>query len=156
MCIDTPEQQLFEVNAARLEWGEYKGDRLIGEGDIYASYSADRICEGKPIRQPFPWQGNLWVCIGITGRGLTTTKQEEFKAYKLTPLRLFVGESRSYAAMTTSEEGNDSARNNPLGSYHGMLVKHRSEQLVMFGPPATFIAEERTVRAASAIQLGLF
>lgn len=50
----------FVVDAARLAPGDWfhSGDEAMGEGDISASYSADRIAMGHSIRKPFRWQGS--------------------------------------------------------------------------------------------------
>lgn len=49
--------QEFFVDPARLASGRWchTRDRQIGEGDINASYSADKIAEGR-VRSPFKWQ----------------------------------------------------------------------------------------------------
>ena len=62
--------QTQQVDAARLNSGRWchRAERMIGEGDISASYSADRIGSEEPVRKPFCWQGGLWVCVSIAGR----------------------------------------------------------------------------------------
>ena len=54
---------VFLVEPSRLASGAWchTKERQIGEGDIHASYSADKIgLEGK-VRRPFNWQNGLWV-----------------------------------------------------------------------------------------------
>ena len=163
MCVNepTPTREVFLVSPSRLAWGEYKGETKKGEGDISASYSADRICEGKSIRKPFQWQGSLWLCVGSIGRGLAITTEHEFSAFRLMPLRCFPGEAISYASRTTALDSGETAREHPMGFYHGMLVKYGSDQFVMCGPEATFMADENQSESAedgttTPIQLGLF
>jgi hypothetical protein len=163
MCVteQTPAREVFLVSPSRLAWGEYKGERKSGEGDISASYSADRICEGKSIRKPFQWRGSLWLCVGSIGRGLAITKEHEFSAFRLMPLRCFPGEAISYASRSAAVDSGATARENPLGFYHGIVVKHGRDQFVMCGPEATFMADENQHESAEGgtvtpIQLGLF
>jgi hypothetical protein len=78
------------------------GVEQIGEGDIVASYSADRICEGAPIRKPFGWKGALWVCVSIQGRG---DGEQTLKAYRLTPAAVFTAEATTYGRKVSIYEG---------------------------------------------------
>ena len=57
--------QEFFVDPARLASGRWchTRDRQIGEGDISASYSADKIAEGR-VRSPFKWQNALTARCG--------------------------------------------------------------------------------------------
>ena len=43
------------VDPARFRWGTWchRTDKMIAEGDIAASYSADRIGMGQPVSKPF-------------------------------------------------------------------------------------------------------
>ena len=54
----------FFVDPSRLASGTYchQRDRQIGEGDINASYSCDKIALEGSVRSPFKWQNTLWVC----------------------------------------------------------------------------------------------
>ena len=135
------------VDAARLDWEK---------GDIHESYSADRISEEKPVRAPFEWSGSLWVCVGITGKGLTVTGEHELEAYRLVPPQIFKGEPTTYSAKVAIDSG-DFARADPMGFYHGIQVKCGGKIFVMFGPPATFIAEPvRHDVAPKPAQMSLF
>lgn len=78
-----------------------------------ASYSADRIGMGQPVRKPFRWQGALWVSVGCAGG----KDMRRVQAYRLLPRDLFEGATRSYAATVADGE---KARANPSGFYHGM------------------------------------
>jgi hypothetical protein len=151
----------FRIEASRLasgHWDEAK-QRDVGEGDIYRSYSADRIGGGQPIRIPFAWDGNLWVCVSIIGSGLTSTGEQEFQAYKLVPLELFKEEPTSYHKKVSIDAG-DFARNDPNGFYHGMTVKQGGRTFVLTGPPAVFMPEAQPERPAATMdvreQLKLF
>lgn len=125
------------VDPARLSHGEWDPSKQehAGEGDIVASYSADRIGIGQPIRRPFPWRGGLWVCTGIGGRrGFMAAE-----AYRLVDPTGFRGEPVTYAEKTREAEA---ARNDPLGFYHGMLVRCRGREFVLSGPAVRFVARE--------------
>src|SRR6266849_3859497 len=142
-AINSPEHRaIFFVPHSRLAWGEYVGERKIGEGDMSTSYSADRIAENKPIRRPFTWEGNLWSCVGTSGRGITVSHDHELIAYRLIPLALFSGETTTYAAKAACEESAETMRNDPLGPYHGMVVKHGKNRFVLSGPPGIFMADD--------------
>lgn len=126
------ENTTYAVDPARLAWGQWchKTDRQIGRGDIHASYSADRIGMNQPIRQPFPWKGSLWVCVSFSSA--------EAEAYRLTYPGVFSGEATTYHRKTGRAENAEAARNDPLGFYHGMTVKHGGRAFVLCGPPARF------------------
>jgi hypothetical protein len=125
----------FAIDPARLASGEWchRTDRTIGQGDINASYSADRIGMGQPIRRPFAWRGGLWVYVGGSSRGKATISAE---AYRLTHPSVFDGELTTYREKTMD---GDAARGDPKGFYHGMSVKHGGADFVLCGPPVTFI-----------------
>jgi hypothetical protein len=129
---------------------------MAGQGDICASYSADRIGEEKPIRKPFNWEGSHWTCVGMAGRGGGV--QNYAHAYRLLPEKRFDGEPKTYSARTASAELSESARNDPMGSYHGVTVSHKGERFVLCGPEATFRADENISENAptSGEQLSLF
>lgn len=57
----------IEVDPCRLVPGSWSHElkRQVGEGDIHASYSADRIGMGQPLRTPFSHGGYRWVCVGF-------------------------------------------------------------------------------------------
>lgn len=136
-----------KVPARRLEHGtwNFTTQRTDGEGDIARSYSADRICEGKPIRHPFNFNGEMWCCVS-SGPGYA-------RAYKLVALKLFKGTTTTYATKGEAR-GTD-----PLGMYHGMVVKHGKEKWVLCGPATTFTAESNEQPgdvAPTHDQLGLF
>ena len=125
---------VIPVDPVRLASGEWSHrlNKTVGQGDINASYSADRIGMGEPIRKPFDWRGGLWVCVG--NRYLRETVESE--AYRLCPLPAFDGAPTTYAAKTVD---GDAARADPRGFYHGMSVTHGGRTFVLCGPPVTFI-----------------
>lgn len=134
------------VDPARLQSGTWSQafNKTVGEGDIAASYSADRIGMGKPVRKPFVHRGEAWVCVSRRGRGPSA------EAYKLVPIdwysdRLadaFVGQFfGSYAEKTADA---DWARSDPNGFYHGMIVEHGGGHFVMVGPPMRFTPQTQT------------
>jgi len=131
------------VDPDRLERGEWSHthNKQIGEGDISASYSADMIGLHGRIRRPFEYQGTLWVCVGLCSHPI-----ECAKAYRLTDADRFDGEPTTYAEKVRDSE---TARNDPMGFYHGMAVTRGGRRFVLTGPEVVFIAGERQ-------QLGLF
>lgn len=121
------------VDPARLAPGAWqpRTGRTIGQGDINASYSADRIGMGQPVRKPFSWNGGTWVCVGNVYRGGCQSAE----AYRLVDPRLFDGPTFTYAEKVADGEA---ARADPNGFYHGMTVKHADAPLVLCGPPVSF------------------
>src|SRR5262249_46282822 len=110
------QKTVHRVKPSRLHSGTWDGERIVNEGDICRSYSADRISENKPVRPPFEWQGSLWTCTGMRGRAGV---QDEALAYRLVPGKHFNGEQTSFRERTATEELLDVARNDPMGGYHG-------------------------------------
>jgi hypothetical protein len=138
-----------------------KVDRLAFEtGDVSESYSADRIAEGQPIREPFVWGGNLWVCVSISGKGLTISGKHEMKCYRLLPPEMFRGEPTTYGARSNREEDAEAAKNDPQGFYNGVAVSFKGKRYIMAGPASIFVAEQVPERPADAApepqQLTLF
>ncbi len=128
------------VEPSRLAYGAWchASERQIGEGDIRASYSADRIGMGQPIRKPFRYAGELWVCVGAGPSGAG--------AYRLVHPSLYAGTSRG---LNERCRDGDRARGDPAGFYDGIIVRHIGQELVMAGPPVMFVAGEE-------VQLTLF
>jgi hypothetical protein len=128
----------FAVDPVRLapgNWGRGTDD-AIGEGDIAASYSADRIAMGQSIRKPFRWQGSDWVCVSTQCRDGVQSAQ----AYRVVHATQFPGNPASYRDKTRD---GDAARSDPNGFYHGTTVTHAAQQLVLCGPAAIFLAGQR-------------
>ncbi|MBA4044139.1 hypothetical protein F1640_05915 [Novosphingobium sp. NBM11] len=128
------------VEPSRLAFGAWcqTSQKQIGEGDIRASYSADRIGMGQPIRKPFRYDGDLWACVGTGPSGA--------EAYRLLHPSLYCGTACSYHVRCRD---GDRARGDKAGFYDGIIVRHAGRELVMAGPPATFVAGEEA-------QLSLF
>lgn len=128
------EPQEHRVDPSRLASGTWchTRNRQIGEGDIAASYSADKIAQGK-IRKPFSWKNVLWVCTG--------THSKSAEAYRLVPERFFDGEPTTYneVAMLPFEQ-----RIKPEGFYHGMRVRHGKQDCILVGPKARFLPKEES------------
>ena len=124
----------YRVDPSRLASGTWchTRDRQIGEGDISASYSCDKIgLEGK-VRKPFVWQNALWVCTGMR----STDASRYAEAYRLVPKRFFNGEPTTYqevACLPAAE------RFKPEGFYHGMRVQHGKQDFILVGPCASFV-----------------
>lgn len=128
------------VEPSRLAFGAWchASEKHLGEGDIRASYSADRIGMGQPIRKPFRYGGELWVCVGTGRLGA--------EAYRLLHPSLFGGAVRSYHDRCRY---GDRARGDQAGFYDGIIVRHAGRELVMVGPPVMFVAGQEA-------QLSLF
>jgi hypothetical protein len=126
-------------------------------GPIPASYSADRISDGRPIREPFEHGGNLWCCISISGKSITTSGEYELEAYRLLPVEMFTGTPTTYTEKLAIDNG-DAARGDPKGFYDSISVSFRNNTYILAGPPATFIASSEPVRpdVAQTEQLTLF
>ncbi|TDL74123.1 hypothetical protein E2L08_16675 [Palleronia sediminis] len=128
--------QEFYVDPARLSSGRWchTRDRQIGEGDISASYSADKIAEGR-IRSPFKWQNALWVSVGGISRGNYRAAQ----AYRIVERRFFGGTPITY---NENARLSAAARGRPEGFYHGMAVKWGKLDCVLIGPASAFLPSE--------------
>lgn len=128
------------VEPSRLAFGAWchASEKQIGEGDIRAGYSADRIGMGQPIRKPFRYARQLWVCVGTGPAGA--------EAYRLVDPSLYGGTTRSYHERCRDC---DRARGDQAGFYNGIIVHHAGRELVMAGPPVMFVAGEEA-------QLSLF
>jgi len=129
------ETNSIAIDPSRLASGQWchRAHRTVGEGDIAASYSAERIGMGEPLRKPFEWKGALYVCVGVCrrkGAGLSA------EAYRLVTPTVFAGEVTSYGQKTSDAEA---ARSDPNGFYHGMGVKQAGTEYVLCGPPITFV-----------------
>jgi len=82
-----PEFEEVLVPPSRLADGVWKDEAYHNRGDIRASYSADKIPDGK-VRKPFRFRGRLWVATGFcTSHGIAV----ECKAWPLTPAEEFGG-----------------------------------------------------------------
>jgi hypothetical protein len=114
---ETTRVHTYLVDPERLNSGLWchKVNKTVGEGDIAASYSADRIAMNRPIRRTFPWQGSEWVCVCLGYNGVISAE-----AYRLVEPRLFSGKPLSYTEKTSDA---DSVRADTNGFYHGMTVK---------------------------------
>src|SRR3546814_9631196 len=112
------------VEQSRLAYGVWchASKNQIGEGDIRASYSADRIGMGQPIRKPFRYAGELWVCVGTSPSGA--------EAYRLVHPSLYGGAARTYPDRCCD---GDCARGDQAGFYDGIIVRHAGRELVKIG-----------------------
>jgi hypothetical protein len=142
------QRETFAVNPARLARSAAKKEHC--EGDIHASYSADNIAMGQPIRKPFKWNGSLCVCTSIAGSALTDSGMQEHEAYRIVPVQMFKGTPTTYKEKMSRAESAVAARNDPSGFYHGMTVKHGKESFVLCGPPIRFTPEPPPIRPDGA------
>jgi hypothetical protein len=133
--------ETFAVDPARLAHGRWchRAEKTIGQGDIAASYSADKIGMNEPVRRPFRWRGADWLCVGsgpYNGR-------PSAEAYRLVHPKAFDGIPTTYREKLCDA---DAARADPLGFYHGMAVRRGGETFVLCGPPALFVEGETEQR----------
>lgn len=136
--------QTQAVDPSRLDTGTWSDqfNKTIGEGDIAASYSGDRIGMGKPLRKPFVHRGEAWVCVSRTS--IPDGGPPVSKAYRLVPIDWYSerleGEFRGYFYGSYAEKTADceAARADPNGFYHGVIVQCGKHYYVMFGPPVQF------------------
>jgi hypothetical protein len=144
LSTDALQPETFSVDPARLASGEWRHDlqKEIGRGDISASYSADRIGMGQPVRKPFEWRGGLWVCVSMTYLKGDVTAE----AYRLVHPAGFSGEAVTYSQKTRDGYA---ARSDVNGFYHGMTVQHAGALMVLCGPPAL-------IKQGVALQMDLF
>lgn len=133
----------YAVEPARLQAGPWsdRHQRFVGIGGIVASYSADRISLGKPIRKPFEWQDGLWLTVQVNYGSNTAL------AYRLVAPETFSSEQLSLKAKVA--DGRERPRTDPNGFYHGVGVFRAGRNWVLRGPPARFVASRPR-------QLGLF
>lgn len=119
-----------EVSPSRLAHGQWcqRANKTVGEGDISASYSADRIGSDEPVRKPFTHEGQKWVCAGSNGRSA--------QGYRLVHPSCFEGGTYTYAERV---RGGHNGRRDVNGFYHGMRVRHAGEIMVLCGPETLFI-----------------
>ena len=133
----------IEVDPSRFSTGSWSHEhnRQVGEGDIHASYSADRIGMGQPVRAPFIYGGCRWVCVSVRLGPVA-------EAYRLVHPSGFEGTPTTYG-QKSHLNGGENVRADPMGFYHGMTVRSAGQDLVLCGPPANFVAGQET-------QLALF
>ena len=131
--LEATQPIIYSVDPARLNPGTWchTANKTLKEGDIAASYSADRIGMEQPIRTPFPWQGARWVCVSLQ----RFDGVDSAEAYRLVDIRAFAGEPMTYQQKVAD---GDAARSDPNGFYHGMTVTHAGTKYVLCGPPARF------------------
>lgn len=131
----------IDVPPSRLAPGEWSHElnRQIDQGDIHASYSADRIAMSDAVRRPFLHTGFRWICIGMVANQIT-------RAYWLVHPSAVDGMPTSYAAKV-AVNGGDDARSDPMGFYHGMVVRSGREDLVLCGPPGHFVPGQEPQRS---------
>lgn len=131
--------EIVTVHPTRLAW--QGAGRETCEGDIHASYSVDVIAMNGRVRKPFKWKGDLYACTSISGSGVTESGTQEHEAYRIVPVQMFTGKTKTYSDKTDRAEDAEAARNDPTGFYHGITIKHGGESFVFCGPPVRFTAE---------------
>jgi len=120
----------IEIDPARLAHGQWcaRRGKTIGTGDVAASYSADRIAEGKPIRKPFEWRGETWVKTSGCGDSATV--------YRVVDPGLFPGAAKTYDERVSD---GDASRADPNGFDHCVTVRYGKRDWVLCGPPVVLV-----------------
>jgi hypothetical protein len=140
------DRRVIYVEPTRLQH-DYESHRK--NGDINASYSGDLISNPRStVRRPFQFENNRYVSTG-SGPLLHSVS-----AYQLVPSTAYTGEAMTYTEKVSNNPkdaeckySGDTARNDPLGFYHGMLVTSAGKPHVMVGPSIIF----RPAKAGSAL-----
>ena len=116
----------IQVPPSRLAMGEWchQSNASIGEGDIYGSYSADKIALEGSIRKPFRLKGWLYTATSVAGAAdnLIAT------AYRLVPPPHVDLQPKTYADLRLNT-------NRDSGFYHGLSVQYGGQQYILIGPP---------------------
>lgn len=128
------------ANPARFKPGRWSQEfnKHVGEGDIAASYSGDLIGRCDRVRPPFVFRGDLWVNVA-QGGGVVN-------AYRLVPIDDAIGEPVCYADKAHAGAG---IEHDPMGFYHGVVVRFKRDWFVLQGPPVRFVP-------GTVVQPGLF
>src|ERR1700686_2933926 len=134
---DRADRRVIYVEPGRLEHSYEEGRK---KGDIDASYSGDMISNPRStVRKPFHFENGRYVSTG------TAPLPDSASAYQLVPSASFNGETMTYADKVNNNPKDahckypgDTARNDPLGFYHGMQVISAGKPHVLVGPPIIF------------------
>src|SRR3546814_14912108 len=104
-----------KVEQSRRAYGVWcqASKNQIGEGDIRASYSADRIGIGQPIRNPLRYAGELWVCVGTSPSGA--------EAYRLVHPSLYGRAAGPYHDRSFDGDLRDGGQ---AGFFEGIIVRN--------------------------------
>jgi hypothetical protein len=130
------ETKTVPVAHDRLAPGDWSGGKKSSEAIFTDRTAGTASLRGRPVRAPFKFRGELWLCVGMGGAGGI----QEAKAYRLVPRQMFRARPTTYHDKTAIE-GGDAARNDPMGFYHGVSVKWGGETLILMGPPVKFVPD---------------
>ena len=121
-------QKTHAVPASRLAMGKWchETNKQVGQGDISAANSADKIAFESKIRKPFRLQGWLHATVSLQG----TASDTNATAYRLFDLSNFDGVPQTYLEASRKPKRGS-------GFYHGMLVTYGTRKYVLVGPPIT-------------------
>ena len=130
--VAKPEIEVHELEPDRFAPGEfcYRKERVVGEGDIALSYSADKIAESNTVRSPFTWKGQQWI--------MTCGRLDGIQAYRLVHPDAYPRKATTYAKRTR-QDGGATARHDPNGFYDGMTVNRGKQELILCGPPVKLV-----------------
>ncbi|OGN90737.1 MAG: hypothetical protein A2Z70_01275 [Chloroflexi bacterium RBG_13_48_17] len=153
MTVDSPNKKDAELaeadaNGSKPEENIIYVDRETLE-ELGASNSCEAICEGTSVRPTVTVNDELYLATGALSSG--SDGMIEVQAYKVASispdgecpngypdvkLRTYqIPYGREY------EEYYESLRNDPMGFYHGMVVKKARGKWVLIGPEITFRLE---------------
>jgi len=94
------------------------------KGDIGTSYSADCLCEKKPVRTVFKYGGKEWLVVAVYG-------STEYRAYQVVA-------PGAITDVTPCPYPGPCERDDERGGYHGMLFKTRGTVMALAGPCVVF------------------
>ncbi|MDD5060751.1 MAG: ParB/RepB/Spo0J family partition protein [Candidatus Marinimicrobia bacterium] len=116
-------------------------DRLEEKGNIYESYSAIEIFDGKEIHTPFHELGEDYLSTGDY-QGIEGAKE----AYRIIPRGEYSGAVRTLKSPdgTDQKEWVKPFLEDPFGPYNGVIVKWGDKEFVMVGPKVVFAPSEFT------------
>ncbi len=130
------------VPPSRLAMGSWchQTNEKMGEGDIYASYSADTISMGNKIRKPFRLDGWLYATVSISG----TSDSVVAEAYRLIGEKHFNGVPKSYSEICRQTRSEN-------GFYDGLGVTCGGQRFVLVGPPIKISASDEAEPAQGSL-----
>ncbi len=126
---------LKDYNALIAKEKKQNGDEEPVENTVYVDYptleklaesnSCEKISSGKNVRPAVSIDGVLYLATGtVHHNGIV-----EVEAYKVVSPENYPEETRSYSEIDLD---------NPMGAYHGALVKKAKGEWVLVGPEITF------------------
>lgn len=138
--VDPRQFDLFDAPTASPTPSLAKGREVVAIGDqrqppvakIESSGSGYSLATSGKVARPFSFRGDNWVKTSASYfRG-----DADYVCYRIVPAAAFTGpgEARTYHEHSFHGEHRDA-----LGGYHAMKAKCRGADVVLVGPPVTFV-----------------